>query len=194
MIITKLRDTSFKRILRTMPPGTEVRIEGPFGNRRLHSSVRHTAVFLAENIGITPFRSILLDAAYRKLPQQIVLFFSNRRPEDAPFLNELQAMEKRNSNYRFVETMTEMERSSLPWEGERGYIDKAMLGRHLRSTSLPIYYIAGPPVTVNALHNTLRESHVEDDCIRVEEFAGLLMREHASNASAALRLRTSQSL
>jgi ferredoxin-NADP reductase len=30
MITTRLRDTAFKRVLRTMPLGTRVRIEGPF--------------------------------------------------------------------------------------------------------------------------------------------------------------------
>lgn len=37
MVATRLRDTAFKRVLRSVPLGTEVKIEGPFGNLRLHN-------------------------------------------------------------------------------------------------------------------------------------------------------------
>lgn len=47
MITTRLRDTAFKRVLKTMPLETEVKIEGPFGNLRLHNNVKRAAVFLA---------------------------------------------------------------------------------------------------------------------------------------------------
>lgn len=172
MVTTRLRDTAFKRVLRAMPLGTEVKIEGPFGNLRLHNAVKRTAVFLAGGIGITPFRSILLDATHRNLPHRIFLFFSNHRPEDAPFLNELQSLEKRRPNFRFIGTMTKTERSTLPWQGERGFIRKEMLDRYLKGAASPIYYVAGPPVMVAALHAMLREAGIDDDDIRTEEFAG----------------------
>src|SRR5688500_14647296 len=57
-ITTRLRDTAFKRVLQTMPLGTAVRVEGPFGELRLHDGTR-AAVILTGGIGITPFRSIL---------------------------------------------------------------------------------------------------------------------------------------
>lgn len=172
MVTTRLRDTAFKRVLRTMPLETEVKIEGPFGNLRLHNDVKRAAVFLAGGIGITPFHSILLDAANRKLPHRIFLFFSNNRPEDAPFLDELQSLEKRNTNYKFIGTMTKMEKSKLPWQGERGFINKEMLDKYLKNAPAPIYYIAGPPDMVKALHTMLKEAGIDDDDVRTEEFTG----------------------
>jgi ferredoxin-NADP reductase len=68
MVATRLRDTAFKRVLRSVPLGTEVKIEGPFGNLRLHNDKSRAAVVLTGGIGITPFRSILLHAAKEKLP------------------------------------------------------------------------------------------------------------------------------
>jgi ferredoxin-NADP reductase len=131
---------------------TEVKLEGPFGDLKLHTDVKRTAVFLAGGIGITPFHSILLDAARRKLPHRIFLFYSNRRPEDAAFLDELQALEKQDANYTFVGTMTEMEKSKHSWQGERGLINKEMLAKYLKGAASPIYYIAGPPAMVTGLH------------------------------------------
>jgi ferredoxin-NADP reductase len=172
MVTTRLRDTAFKRVLKTMPLQTEVKIEGPFGDLRLHNDPKRAAVFLAGGIGVTPFRSILLDAANRKLPHRILLFFSNHRPEDAPFLNDLQSLEKTNANYRFIGTMTNMDKSKLPWQGERGVINKEMLDRHLKDAASPIYYIAGPPGMVKGLHSMLQGAGIDDDEIRTEEFTG----------------------
>lgn len=172
MVTTRLRNTAFKRVLQTMPVGTEVKIEGPFGNLRLHNDVKRTAVFLAGGIGITPFRSILMDASHKKLPHHIFLFFSNHRPEDAPFLKELQALEGQNPNYKFIGTMTNMDKSTIPWPGERGFIDKKMLDTYLATASSPIYYIAGPPAMVGGLHKMLQKAGIDDDDIRLEEFAG----------------------
>ncbi|MEO6912094.1 MAG: FAD-dependent oxidoreductase [Edaphobacter sp.] len=172
MVTTRLRDTAFKRVLKTMPLETEVKVEGPFGNLHLHNDVKRTAVFLAGGIGITPFRSILLDAANRKLAHRIFLFFSNNRPEDSPFLRELQSLEKQNLNYRFIGTMTKMEESKLPWQGERGFINKEMLDKYLKGVPSPIYYITGPPGMVNTLHTMLKEAGIDDDDVRTEEFTG----------------------
>lgn len=171
-VTTRLRDTAFKRVLETMPLKTEVKIEGPFGDLRLHNDARRAAVFLAGGIGITPFHSILLDAADRMLPHHILLFFSNHRPEDAPFLDELQALEKRHENCKIIATMTNMEKSRLSWQGERGIIDKGMLDKHLKDAPSPIYYIAGPPGMVKGLHAMLQAAGIDGDDIRTEEFTG----------------------
>ena len=172
LVATRMRDTAFKRVLNTMPPGSAVKIEGPSGSLTLHNNVKRTAVFLAGGIGITPFRSMVFRAAKEKLPHRIFLFYSNRRPEDAPFLDELQALEKENPNYKLIASMTEMAKSHRPWRGEVGLIDKEMLARYLKGAVSPIYYVAGPPEMVKGLHTAINEAGVDDDDIRAEEFAG----------------------
>ena len=171
-ITTRLRDTAFKRVLQQVPLGTQVKIEGPFGDFRLHNAAR-PAVLLAGGIGITPFRSILVEAiGGGPLPYRVTLFHANRRPEDAAFADEFRALELRDSNLAYVPTMTAMADSAEPWDGERGHIDAAMLGRHLGDVVAPIYYIAGPPGMVEAMRGTLAASGVDEDDIRTEEFSG----------------------
>ena len=172
MVATRMRDTAFKRVLKTMPIGAAVKIEGPSGDLILQNDSARAAVFLAGGIGITPFRSIVHWAAKKKLSHRIVLFYSNRRPEDAPFLAELQSLERDNPKYKLIASMTEMEKSHQPWHGETGLIDQGMLGRHLKDAASPIYYIAGPPDMVKGLHEMLSKAGIKDDDIRAEEFAG----------------------
>ena len=172
MVATRMRDTAFKRVLGTTPLGTAVKIEGPFGNLILHNNAARTAVFASGGIGITPFRSILLHAAKEKLPHRIILFFSNRRPEDAPYLEELQALERENPNYKLIATMTQMEKSNRSWQGETGLINKEMLSKYLKNAASPIYYIAGPPGMVKGLGEMLNKAGVDDDDVRTEAFSG----------------------
>ena len=179
MVTTRMRDTAFKRALRTLPLDAQLKVEGPFGNLTLHDNLAHPAVLLAGGIGITPFRSIVFWAAKERLKHRIFLFYSNRRPEDAAFLDELQSLERENANYRCIPTMTEMEKSLRPWQGEVGPISYELISKYLKtvaSASLyaagPIYYSAGPPAMVGDLRTMLTNSGVDKHDIRVEKFAG----------------------
>jgi ferredoxin-NADP reductase len=171
-IATRMRDSAFKRALRALPIGSPAKVEGPFGSLTLHNNRARPAVFIAGGIGITPFMSILRQAARDQLPQQLILLYSNRRPEDAPFMAELQQLERQNKNFRLIATMTEMNKSSRPWEGETRLIDENLVKRVGSDLSAPIYYLAGPPSLVAALREILNRTGIDDDDIRSEEFHG----------------------
>lgn len=176
---TRLRDTAFKRSLQSIPLGTMFAGQGPFGNLTLHNDTRRPAILLAGGIGITPFHSIARWAAHTGTTHRILLFYANRRPEDAPFLEELRTLEQRNPRFTFVPTMSQAGRSRLLWRGETGHIDQGMVGKYLETaaaeagdTHRPVYYIAGPPPMVAALHTMLNTAGVDDDDFRTEDFAG----------------------
>jgi ferredoxin-NADP reductase len=171
-VATRMRDTAFKRVFGALSLKSEVQISGPFGSFTLHSDGSRPAVFLVGGIGITPFRSMILQAANDKLPNKLYLLYSNRRPEDAPFLDELQKVEKQNPNYKFIGTMTDIRKSERPWHGETGYITHEMLTKSVSDSSGAIYYSAGPPGMVAAMRQILTTSGISDDDIRTEEFSG----------------------
>ena len=131
-VATRMRDTAFKRVLKSMPAGGRVSLRGPAGKFTLDGADTRPAVFLAGGIGITPFVSMLRQAAQSRLARDLWLFYSNRRPEDAAFLDELSALPRSNPRYRFVGTMAEMAKSRRPWSGETGFLGRAMLERHLK--------------------------------------------------------------
>ncbi len=172
MIATRMRDTAFKRVLRQAALGLKVKIEGPSGSFTLHRKTEKPAVFLAGGIGITPFLSIIRQAAHDKAPHPIYLFYSNRRPEDAAFLDQLSAATKQNAKFHLIATMTEMDKSHREWKGETGFINKDLLAKHLPTLEGPIYYLAGPPGMVAAMRRMLTEAGADEDDIRTEEFSG----------------------
>ena len=172
MITTRLRDTAFKRVLQQVPLGTEVKIEGPFGDLRLHHAAGR-AVLLAGGIGITPFRSILVETiGGGPLPYRVVLFHANRRPEDAAFADEFRALERADPNLTFVPTMTAMAGSSRAGTGSAATSTRPCSGGtwtawSSRSTTSP-----AQPGMVQALRAMLVASGVDEDDIRTEEFTG----------------------
>jgi Na+-transporting NADH:ubiquinone oxidoreductase subunit NqrF len=113
------------------------------------------------------------------LPHRIFLFYANRRPEDAPFVDELDGLARANANFTVIPTMTRMRDSHRRWTGETGYINEALIEKYLKHASSPakepsrpIYYIAGPPAMVAGLRTMLSTAGVDDDDIRTEEFTG----------------------
>jgi len=68
MVATRMRDTAFKRVLKGMPLGSHLNIDGPLGSFTMHSNVSRAAVFLAGGIGITPFRSMIVNTTRNGSP------------------------------------------------------------------------------------------------------------------------------
>lgn len=172
MVATRLRDSAFKRVLQSLKPGATLELEGPFGSFSLHNKTQTPAVFLTGGIGITPVRSIILNALHRRQAHRIVLFYANRRPEDAAFLEELNTPREAEPHYTYVPTMTQADQSASNWQGETGRINRDMLEKYLDDLTAPIYYLDGPAGMVNAMHRMLNEAGVDDDDIRTEEFSG----------------------
>jgi ferredoxin-NADP reductase len=182
------RDTAFKRTAAGMQPGQKVLIqkllgETPKGSFALHEDADRPAVFIAGGIGIVPAYAIIKDALQRQLPHTMYLFYSNRRPEDAPYLAELQTLAKQNPAFKLVATMTEPEKSAQDWKGETGFISRPMLEKHISNLQAPIYYVSGLPEMVSAMKALLAELGISENHIRAEEFKGFNLNALTATAS-----------
>ena len=93
----------------------------------------------AGGIGITPFMSMLRQAAHDHLARRLVLLYSNRRPEDAAFLAELMALEGRLESFRLLATMTAMRQSSQTW-GAGSHAADANLTVSIKSRHYPCFF------------------------------------------------------
>ena len=163
MVAMRLRTTAFKRTLNSLPLGSELLLQGPFGWMTLPRNSTRPAVLLAGGIGITPFRSLVWNAAESLSPRRILLFYSVRVPEEAAFLEEL---------HKLICTVTQPQRTRMLWRGETGRISIQLLSKWIPDLSVPIYYIAGPPAMVNGVRQMLIGAGVAEEDIRAEEFYG----------------------
>jgi len=171
-IATRMRDSAYKRALAALPVGSQLGIDGPFGSLTLHRDRKRPALFIAGGIGITPFVSMLRHATLDEPPRRLALLYANHRPEDAAFLDELQDLEKRLLEFRFLPTMTRMKESRVAWSGATTAIDAALVREACANMTAPICYVAGPPAMVSGARKVLIEAGIDDDEIRSEEFHG----------------------
>jgi ferredoxin-NADP reductase len=165
MIATRMRDTAFKRVLQSLSPGAQIAAKGPYGRLTLHDDAARPAAFLAGGIGITPFRSMAFEAPCTHPGHHLYLFYSNRRPEDAPFLDELTELQNRHAKFRLI-AVTGSAGMQHP------HIDASIVAQFIDDMKLPIFYLAGPPGFVTAMKTMLAQCGASDMDIRIEEFTG----------------------
>ncbi len=171
-IAMKRGASPFKSRLEELRPGESAEITGPYGKFVLSEKTDEPAAFLAGGIGITPFRSMTLDALYQKQARRIFLFYSNYRPEDAAFLDDFMSLAAGHNNFVCIPTMTHMTRSKKFWSGEQEMINRQMLKKYLAGTQPLSYFIAGSPGFVSAIREMVLSCGTNQDDIHLERFVG----------------------
>ncbi|GMV94876.1 MAG: FAD-dependent oxidoreductase [Candidatus Hydrogenedentes bacterium] len=172
MVATRLRNTVFKQRLSQLELNSEVRIDGPGGSFAMDIGTAQTAVFVVGGIGITPVRSILVSAAWKELPLRTVLFYSNHKPEDALFLDELTDLQSVNPHYQLVASMTRLKESRQEWTGCTEHLSWELFAKHVADAISPVYYVVGPPRFVDSMRALLAERGVNPGNVRAEDFSG----------------------
>ena len=197
LISTRIRDTPFKKKLESLGVGHVVNVIAPIGKFILHSDHSKPAVFLSGGIGVTPFSSMVKYATDRQVPVNITIFDSNRNQNNILYKEEFDEWANTNKNLKIIYTLaggeagetkiaqpssSQYQPQSNPnilddtdWRGERGFINKAMLTRHLKKSELEnsIFYICGPPGMLKAMQKLLEaELHIPKERMMLEEFTG----------------------
>lgn len=168
-IAIRMQSSVYKRTLNNLKTGEEIKFAGPSGNFVLHQNEDIPAVLIAGGIGITPFYSMIKHTLQQNINRKIYLFYGNRTPEDAAFLDELESLSLTHSNFIFIPVM---EQTNSPWQGEIGYITYTLLKKYLPNINDVIYYICGSPAMVTALQETIMEMGIDANAVKVEDFPG----------------------
>ena len=169
MFATRMRDTAFKRVLRDLPIGADVKIDGPYGDFTLHKTESTPAVFIIGGIGVTPVRSMIAQATHDKTSHTITLLHSSRTPADLPLKADFEQLAKDNPKFTYVQTVDSADGN---WGGERGHVNAEMVKKYVSDLGKPIYYLSGPEGMVKAMRKLLLDLKVNEDNIRTEEFSG----------------------
>jgi ferredoxin-NADP reductase len=165
MITTRIaleNSSTFKKALMNVRKGREITALPPQGKFTIDDYSK-SYVFFAGGIGITPFRSILVDLDYnRKIKEmEIFLLYSNKN-NDIVFKDELGLLASRNATFKTRYVISpevcniEMIKAEVP-----NYNDKT-------------YYISGPPGMVKSVAESLAAENIEDSRIKRDFFPGYL--------------------
>jgi ferredoxin-NADP reductase len=169
MISTRLSEppSTFKRALRALEPGAVAEARGPYG-RFVYAEHDTPAVFIAGGIGVTPFRSMLVELASQRVAAPVTLLYANRSP-DIPFRSLFDSLARGWPGLQIVYTVT---RPTPDWRGSVGRVGEELIRRHVPDLSRPLFYVAGPAAMVEATARVLAVLGVGPDRIKQESFPG----------------------
>jgi ferredoxin-NADP reductase len=150
--------SSFKRALQALKPGDTIEADAPEGDFTVVDPARNY-IFVAGGIGITPLRSILVEAAAHGQQLHGQLLYPNRS-SDIPFKDELDDLQAKNPHLQ-VRYIVQPDR-----------LTHDIMLEAIRSTDHPIVYISGPEPMVKSLAAEVATMGVADDSIKIDDFPG----------------------
>jgi glycine betaine catabolism B len=157
MITTRLsRDgSSFKKALAGLRPGDIISSGLPRGDFVVEDLGSHY-IFIAGGIGITPFRSMLLQLDHEHKPISVDLLYLNS-DDNYVFEDEFTALEKKNRHFKLHK-----------------YTDRRLDNQDLAdyyNSPDSVFYLSGPRGMVES-YQKLLESEISADRIKTDYFPG----------------------
>jgi ferredoxin-NADP reductase len=166
----RITNSAFKQTLSQLSVGSEVKIGQPVGHFVLPQEDDRPVFFLIGGIGITPARSMLVQANHEGRKQPFRLFYSNRRVKDISFFEELRDFPA--LDYRCINIVTEEDEAIEP-DMERGFIRAEIVQKHLDNMEKPFFYLVGGLGFLQAMGQMLKEIQVPAEDIKKDAFTGL---------------------
>ena len=145
-----------------MKIGDRITASGPDGDF-IVDDPKKNYIFIAGGIGITPFRSILLQMDFKKLPINVQLMYANR-DEDIVFKDELESLVEKNKNFK-INYFISPNRIN-------GRTLSSIINHKSSIINLPSFYISGPEPFVESYSQILKNIGIEKERIKLDFFPG----------------------
>ena len=177
---TRLTGSAFKKCLEDLPDGSPIKVSGPFGEFSLPAclgSIRSLSwerpvAFVAGGIGVTPFRSMLLDVLGKCEAISFFLFTTNHSIEDSVFREEFEMLARNHKNL-FFDQIVSQDSTPLPPGIEVGQLTPARLFESIGEKSKNgDFYISGPPSMVASFKYALLGAGILKEQIHTDSFLG----------------------
>ncbi len=134
-----------------------------------HNPIAHkkTNVFLAGGSGITPFLSMTREVLEAKLDREIHLLYGCRSVDVAIYHDLLKQFDAEYDNFHYHLVISD---ENAAWDGERGFIDAALMKKLVGDLDQCTFYICGPQIMNDFCVNELKGIDVPKKRIRREMF------------------------
>ncbi|MBI1847973.1 MAG: FAD-dependent oxidoreductase [Candidatus Rokubacteria bacterium] len=154
------------RWFHALAPGAEVGFKGPLGGFTLARDETRRLLFVAEEIGIVPVRSILANLYAVSGTREATLVYWARDPSWLVYGGELAALTRRPSGLTYRPVVRE---APAGWDGERGDV-AAVVDRVVDDVAGVVAYVAGGGGTIDRVRQVLMAKGMERKAVKWEKF------------------------
>ncbi len=168
-IVTRIQQSSFKRELNKLEPGSTLKFAGPTGNFVLPTEHQKPVILIAGGIGIAPFYSMIKETLLHTPTREIILFYGNQTLQDSAYIEALETLAQKHASFKLVLTLSN---PAADWAGNVGYITDDLIIKNTSNYTEQLYYVCGSPAMVQAMQQVLAEIEIPADQINVEDFPG----------------------
>lgn len=158
LAVTRVDGGLGSKFLHDLAPGAVLRAVGPTGFFTRPRDAHQPSLFVGTGTGVTPLRSMLLDALAHDEAAPLWLLFGVRHEHDMLYKDELEALVAKHPNVRVEYTIS---RAKDDWQGRTGYVQTHV--HHLwnelvaKGNGAPHVYICGLERMVGAVRDLLRK-------------------------------------
>ena len=147
--------------------GQCIYVDGPYGVFEFSQEDATGMVLIAGGIGAAPIMSMLRTMADWGDQRPALFLYGNRDWESITYREELDALQEK-LNLKVVHVL---ERPPEGWEGEVGYMNAAMLDRHLPEDRMArTYFVCGPLPMMDAVERALAQLKIPVARIHTEHY------------------------
>lgn len=168
-VTKRLSESDFSKKLENLNIDDAVFFQGPMG-RCVFTQEYEKIGFLVGGIGITPVISVVEYIVDKNLNTDVVLFYSNRNPEETAFKEELDFWQKKKNNIKVIYIITDC--AIQDSECIYGNINKDIVTEKAGDIKERSFFIFGPPKMVTAMENLCIDSGCRKEEIIIERFMG----------------------
>ncbi len=152
-------------LLDDLKPGNQLSSSGPSGNFH-YNPLFHgdQLVFIAGGSGITPFMSMLREAADKNLSRCIHLFYGSRSEDDVIYRTEIDRIASAHKNITWDLVLSE---PAPAFRGLKGFITGSLIKKNLKDLDRT-FFVCGPEAMYQFCLPELEKLSIRSRKIRVE--------------------------
>lgn len=158
------KSSSFKLTLNELQPGAELNMASPMGDFVLPKDPTIPLLFVAVDIGCTPFHSIIKFLQDSNEQRDVTLLYGARNLGQVAFR---ETFDKPGNKFRLV-----LREPPTTWKGVRGRITTQTILENITDPQKQHIYISGPESVVEKLTKELEQSSFPQTHIRTDYFPG----------------------
>ncbi|MCU0656470.1 MAG: FAD-dependent oxidoreductase [Polyangiaceae bacterium] len=154
LAVTRVEGGPGSTLLHGLEPGAVLQATGPQGFFTREPG--QPSLFVGTGTGVTPLRSMIVQALRAGAQEPMTLLLGVRHEEDLLYREEWEELQRKHPNFSFHATLS---RGAPSWAGLRGYVQEhvPLLWSALASAGEPHLYVCGLDRMVKVVRDLLRK-------------------------------------